>query len=324
MEEQILPLVSIKCIAYNQVSYIRQCLEGFVMQKTNFKFEAIIMDDASTDGTQDIIREFEEKYPTIIKPIYLKENLFGTGKKKEIWKAKLKGEYVAVCEGDDFWTDPFKLQKQIDFLEAHPEFNLCTCKYDIKYEESGKIVTFPTFVGNVEYDITSYNKSLGKRRNVCRMLTVVYRRRVYDNFDYGVFNPPRIDMLLYYGLLLDGKGIMLDFVGAVYRVSNQGISSTGDMRKKTKFHLKIISSNLKIFKTLPNNEGLLAYAMAYIGNNLWFLWRNPIKNKEEIRKMEKLYQKLFDKSIYSLYMNLIQRLLCYLKRMMFYRLLATK
>ena len=120
-------IVSIQCLAYNHAPYIRQCLDGFVMQKTNFRFEAIVHDDASTDGTQDIIREYEKKYPDIIKPIYQKENQYSKGISGYITNLvtqKSKGKYIALCEGDDYWTDPLKLQKQVDYLEANPDYGM--------------------------------------------------------------------------------------------------------------------------------------------------------------------------------------------------------
>lgn len=120
-------MVTIRCMAYNQKSYIRQCLDGFVMQKTNFRFEAIVHDDASTDGTADIIREYAEKYPDIIKPIIEEENLYSKhdGSLRIIMDKHMHGKYIALCEGDDYWTDPLKLQKQYDFMETHPECSLC-------------------------------------------------------------------------------------------------------------------------------------------------------------------------------------------------------
>ena len=120
-------MVSIRCLTYNHSGFIRQCLEGFVNQKTHFRFEAIVHDDASTDGTDEIIKEYAEKYPDIIKPIYESENQYSKkdGSLARIINAHLKGKYVAMCEGDDFWTDPYKLQKQVDYLEAHPQCVMC-------------------------------------------------------------------------------------------------------------------------------------------------------------------------------------------------------
>lgn len=119
-------MVTIRCIAYNHEPYIRQCLEGFVIQKTNFRFEAIVHDDASTDDTAAIIREYAEKYPDIIKPIFETENQYSKqdGSLERIMNSHTCGKYVALCEGDDYWTDPYKLQKQVDFLEQNPEYGL--------------------------------------------------------------------------------------------------------------------------------------------------------------------------------------------------------
>lgn len=113
-------IVSIDCITYNHENYIRDAIEGFLMQKTTFSFEVLIHDDASTDGTADIIREYEKKFPEIIKPIYQTENQYskGIGVSKTYQFPRAKGKYIAFCEGDDYWTDPLKLQKQVDDLES--------------------------------------------------------------------------------------------------------------------------------------------------------------------------------------------------------------
>lgn len=125
--EQLPVIVSIRCLAYNHEPYIRECLEGFVMQKTNFRFEAIVHDDASTDGTADIIREYAKKYPDIIKPIFETENQYSkhNGSIERIMNEACTGKYIAMCEGDDYWTDPLKLQKQVDFLEEHEDYSMC-------------------------------------------------------------------------------------------------------------------------------------------------------------------------------------------------------
>ena len=119
--------VSIICNAYNHENYIRDALESFVMQKTNFKFEVLVHDDASTDKTADIIREYEKKYPDLIKPIYQTENQYskGLGLVGKLQLGRAVGKYIAYCEGDDYWTDPVKLQKQYDAMEAHPEVDIC-------------------------------------------------------------------------------------------------------------------------------------------------------------------------------------------------------
>ena len=122
------PLVSILCLAYNHEAYIRQTLESFVMQQTDFPFEVIVHDDASTDGTAAVIREFEARYPDIIRPVYQTENQYSkpdTPIMKTFVYPKARGRYFAICDGDDQFTDPLKLQRQTDFLEAHPDYSMC-------------------------------------------------------------------------------------------------------------------------------------------------------------------------------------------------------
>jgi|BioPla2DNA2_1021312.scaffolds.fasta_scaffold31367_2 glycosyltransferase involved in cell wall biosynthesis len=119
-------LLSICCITYNHENYISQAIEGFLAQKTSFNFEIIIHDDASTDATASIVKKYEQEHPNLIKAIYQKENQYSQGIKP--WPNFVfpiaRGKYIALCEGDDYWTDPYKLQKQVDFLEANPEYVL--------------------------------------------------------------------------------------------------------------------------------------------------------------------------------------------------------
>ena len=137
------PLVSIQCLVYNHEPYLRQCLDGFVMQKTNFPFEAIIHDDVSTDNSVAIIREYAEKYPDIIKPIYEKENQYSKhdGSLRKIILAAFSpySKYIAICEGDDYWTDPYKLQKQVDYLDNHPECGLVYTNAMVLNQIDGKL-----------------------------------------------------------------------------------------------------------------------------------------------------------------------------------------
>jgi glycosyltransferase involved in cell wall biosynthesis len=119
------PLLSVLTVTYNHGNYIRQCLEGIVMQKTTFPIEVIVGEDCSTDNTRNIVQEFEQRYPGIIKPVYQEKNV-GAGRNLfEFCYPKLQGKYIAICEGDDYWTDPYKLQKQVDFLERNSNYVLC-------------------------------------------------------------------------------------------------------------------------------------------------------------------------------------------------------
>lgn len=119
------PLVSICCLVYNHEDYLREALDSFLMQQTNFAFEVIIHDDASTDSSPDIIKEYASKYPKIFNPLYQTENQKSkvkSGMNPRFNYPRARGKYIALCEGDDYWIDPLKLQKQVDFLEANDRF----------------------------------------------------------------------------------------------------------------------------------------------------------------------------------------------------------
>ena len=145
MEDDI--MVSVLCTAYNHENFIKDAIEGALRQKVNFKYELIVHDDASTDKTPEIINEYAKKYPEVIRAIMQRENQY---QKHHIYAEFLfpnaKGKYIAFCEGDDYWTDEHKLQKQIDFLESHPEYSLCmhnAVKQNYETGEEKMLDTFP-------------------------------------------------------------------------------------------------------------------------------------------------------------------------------------
>ena len=119
--------VSVICITYNHEKYIEQALRGFISQKTDFAYEVIVHDDVSTDGTINIIKKYQNEYPELIIPIFEEENQYSKGVSitRDIVLPLARGKYVAFCEGDDYWTDPHKLQKQYDYMESHSECGLC-------------------------------------------------------------------------------------------------------------------------------------------------------------------------------------------------------
>lgn len=136
------PVVTICCTTYNQEKYISECIDSFLIQKVDFGIEILIHDDASTDNTTSIVREYECRYPDLIKVIYQTKNQYSKGIRitKEYLFPKAKGKYIAICEGDDYWTDPYKLQKQVDMMEQHPEYSMCAHAANIlmcgKFDES--------------------------------------------------------------------------------------------------------------------------------------------------------------------------------------------
>lgn len=172
MENEL--MVSIKCAAYNHEPYIRQCLEGFVMQKTNFRFEAIVHDDASTDRTAAIIKEYADKYPDIIKPVFETENQYQKNNLTAVMDSYMHGKYIAICEGDDYWTDPYKLQKQVDFLEQHPDYILSYSDKIVVDEYNKKLITNKLYCKN-EY-LFDYLIFIG---NPITTATTCFRRNAY-------------------------------------------------------------------------------------------------------------------------------------------------
>lgn len=134
------PLVTIRCLAYNHERYISDALDGLLMQKTDFPFEILIHDDASTDRTADIIREYEKKYPHIMRPIYEIENQYSKrdGSLRRIMNQNVKGKYIAYCEGDDYWTSPYKLQRQIRYMENNPDCSMTF--HAVNYVKDGSVI----------------------------------------------------------------------------------------------------------------------------------------------------------------------------------------
>lgn len=136
--------VSIICSTYNHEDYIAKALDGLLMQKTTFKYEILVHDDASTDRTADIIREYEKKYSDRMFPIYQTENQYSKrdGSIARIQYGRVRGKYIAVCEGDDYWTDPLKLQKQYDAMEQHPEADICAHGASVESAVENKIIGY--------------------------------------------------------------------------------------------------------------------------------------------------------------------------------------
>lgn len=141
-------MVSVSCLVYNHASYLRQCLDSILSQKTNFRFELLIHDDASTDESADIIREYEERYPDIVRPIYQAVNQHS--QRINIHFAhqypRARGKYFCLCEGDDYWCDDTKLQTQFDIMETNPDCTMCVHRVQgvtVDGQPNGKL--FPAY-----------------------------------------------------------------------------------------------------------------------------------------------------------------------------------
>lgn len=229
------PLVSVQCITYNHEPYIAQTLDGFLMQKTTFPFEVIVHDDASTDRTADIVREYEKKFPKIIKPIYETENQYSKhdGSLDRIVNAALKGKYIALCEGDDYWIDENKLQIQVDFLERNLEYGMCYTNVRHFVQKTNKFsnVDFIRQVKDFEDLLLNGNR--------IPTLTTVFRKTLFDNYVGEIYPQDKGWLMGDYPLWLyfahESKVKFLDRVTGIYRVLENSASHSNNVEKIVAF-----------------------------------------------------------------------------------------
>lgn len=222
MKDEI--LFSISCLTYNHVKYIRQCLDGFLMQQCDFKFEVLIHDDASTDGTIDIIREYQERYPEIIKPIIQTENQYSKGVRGMNQKynyTRAKGKYIALCEGDDYWIDPLKLQKQVDILESNQEIGICVTRVNGVLDQSGKKIELREFVNSNKKNIYSIKDYLKYRFS--QTSSFVFRKELYDENILKGYHAG--DQALVLNIALKSKIYYLNDITSVYRINEHSITN---------------------------------------------------------------------------------------------------
>jgi glycosyltransferase involved in cell wall biosynthesis len=183
--------VTVICLAYNQEKLVRQALEGFVGQQAPWPFEVLVHDDASTDGTAAVIREYEVRYPDIIHGFYAPENRLSQGivVSRDILYPYIRGEFVALCEGDDYWSSPLKLRRQVEALEKHPEADICAHAarrerpgggviYDAPYRHDRVIPVEEVILGGGGFVATG---SLLCRRDAY-MLQTPMRRELYNDY----------------------------------------------------------------------------------------------------------------------------------------------
>ncbi len=178
-------LVTVICTAFNHENYIKDALNGFVMQKTNFAFEVLVHDDASTDNTSEIILEYAKKYPNIFVPVIQTENQFSKGVLilNDILYPMARGKYIAFCEGDDFWTNENKLQMQVDFLEENNDY--CACVHNSTFRFCGENKKDELMVANnTEHDVEFCDVVLGMRNAYQSSSLVVRKEFLLDVPDF--------------------------------------------------------------------------------------------------------------------------------------------
>ena len=230
-------LVSISCLTYNHAPFIRDCLEGFLIQKTTFKYEVLIHDDASNDGTKEIIEEYQLKYPDIIFPIYQKENQFSKGYRGFNQKynyPRSRGKYIALCEGDDYWTDPLKLQKQVDFLEVNSDCSLCFhASKSIRNNDPGDfILKRPKTIPQTN-KFEMKDAILGGGGFMATNSMLFHREYIQDRPEWMDLSPVGDLPLM---LLLASKGRIgyIDDVMSVYRIMSSSTSWSAIMHDRTR------------------------------------------------------------------------------------------
>ncbi len=289
-------MVSVVTVAYNHENYIRECLDGIVNQKTNFTFELLIHDDASTDGTADVIREYEAKYPDIIKPIYQTENQYskGIGMNVTFNYPRAKGKYIAICEGDDYWTDPLKLQKQVDFLEKNEDYGLVYTDHLNYYQEKG------TFIEHHCKQVENIAFLLD--RNRISTLTTCFRRELLqdylDNFYPKMPKFPFGDYSLWLYLFSKTKFYLLPEITSVYRVLENSAFHSTDYRKKVFFEKKVYECKLFFIETIYPEESYLIEKLKY--NYFYILLRISIyHNAKELfldKELSDFYTRMSNKN----------------------------
>lgn len=236
MEECEKPiLVAIHCLVYNHEPYLRDCFEGFVMQKTNFRFVAIVHDDCSKDKSADIVREYAEKYPDIFIPIIETENQYSKHDgsiKRIMYKAidATGAKYIAMCEGDDYWTDPYKLQKQVDILEADETLMGCCTSYSVVDNHSVIIKEKDDIEVVKENKQGRYGiRDFFRDNHLYPTLTVVYRNSHKEEIREKYLHTTNAflgDWTLWICLLIYGDMYYLDEVTSAYRINPTSVTHT--------------------------------------------------------------------------------------------------
>ena len=256
-------LVAIHCLIYNQEPYLRDCFEGFIKQKTNFRFVAIVHDDCSKDHSADIILEYAAKYPDIFIPIIETENQWSKAD-GAIYRIMNKAiddsgaKYVAYCEGDDYWIDPLKLQKQVDILEADESLMMC-CTDRCVVDNTSKVIIEKK--GGVVKDNKTgrYNlRDFFREQHQYPTMSVVFRNthreKVRQKFEHTQ-NKWLGDWTLWICLLCFGDMYYIDEVTCAYRVNPTSITHTPKRVERAKASAEIC---IKVADVLPDNYADIA------------------------------------------------------------------
>lgn len=217
------PLVSISCITYNHELFIREAIDSFLMQETNFDFEIVIGDDCSSDKTPEILQDYASRYPTIIRLLECEKNLGSEVNFLRTIEA-CHGKYIALCEGDDFWISPQKLQLQVDFLNTNASYSLCATDYETLIDTEIANTAHRKSVAleqHYTYDIITKDNIFNPYK--LKTLTVVFRK---ESVDPKLYVEKKCgDIFLFSNLLRNSNGIFIHLKTAAYRIHHGGMYS---------------------------------------------------------------------------------------------------
>jgi glycosyltransferase involved in cell wall biosynthesis len=246
------PLISISCNTYNHAGFIADAIEGFLLQKTDFPFEILIHDDASTDGTADVIRRYQARYPDLIKPVIQLENQYSRNVRIGRFNLeRARGKYIALCEGDDYWTDPLKLQKQVAFLEANENYAMCFTDFN-RVNEHGEILQRGAVKEAMKTDLRQREVIAG---HTLKYMTIIFRRSALDLPLFSSVYVKNGDIFLSALVTRHGPAKYLDFISGCYRVHPGGVwSGRGAIEQR----MMMLESLLAIRKALNRDEELKA------------------------------------------------------------------
>jgi glycosyltransferase involved in cell wall biosynthesis len=230
------PLVSICVVSYQHKNYIEKCLEGILKQQVNFPVEIIIHDDASTDGTVDIIQTYVKKHKGLIKTIFQTENQLSKGIKPmiEYVYPKTKGKYVALCDGDDYWTDSYKLKKQINILERSSDISLC-------FHNSSTLID-----NRLQKRKIYYKSKIAKNGTIIKQggsfvptSSIVFRKHILENLPSWFFQVSTGDYFIVLINLYYGKIFFLNVEMSIYRFIQNQNSWSSDLFSKKNFNKRL-------------------------------------------------------------------------------------
>lgn len=223
-------LVSICCVTYNHEKHIIKCLDGFVMQKTDFAFEILVHEDASTDSTAQILREYEIKYPELFKCVYQTENQFlKQNTLVNILFKMAKGKYLALCEGDDYWSDPYKLQKQVDFMEQNIDYSMC---FHNATESLNSMLIKETYGAHINKQILSLEDFMFK--HIVPTASILFRNNI--DFPDWTNKVTSGDKLIVFLNATRGKIYYMYEVMSHYNVNDEGVSRSLDHKGLNKVY----------------------------------------------------------------------------------------